>query len=640
MVTPRPLKLKSPASPRVTQVPAPESAIASIWVDSGVYHLDEAYEYLVPLELTEHVQVGVRVSVPFNKSVCEGLVISRGDVSQSTSNLKFIEKVISTFPVATHETIDLFTKVANRFAGTALDVVRSAIPPRSARVEKEIDNTCAPLPKMDFNSSIEEELLKENLRVFWALPPDSSPHRTLALLIVLRARENQVLAIFNDEAELDGVAQEINTLIGTGFYARLDSGSERSDRYRDFLLFTRQQRSIALGLRGAIFTPLSDGATLIISHESSPHFYEPRAPRWNARDVGLLRSTHSHFALILTGFSPSMEVARLLDVGWLRLVQSPSVHIVSASESKNGELIPSKGFSIIRNALKIGPVLFLVPSKGYGNAILCSKCRNIGLCDCGGRLTRNSADALPECSLCKKVIDDWRCSSCGGERIFLASRGIDRFTEEIGRAFPNFPIIKSSGEHILRTVERRVALVLATPGAEPFVEGGYSAVVLLEGNRFFGHASLRADERAREHYFSGASLATAGAAIYISMQAVHPIVAALTRWNPLPMVRRELQERENLGLPPYRRFIRLDVPGDEAQQIFDGISHAQSDNRLPKNLELRPPLIGSKNTGSIHLSVPFEEASVVTAFLQEYQKRRNLSKKELLVIHVDPYELT
>ncbi|CAB4904909.1 unannotated protein [freshwater metagenome] len=106
------------------------------------------------------------------------------------------------------------------------------------------------------------------------------------------------------------------------------------------------------------------------------------------------------------------------------------------------------------------------------------------------------------------------------------------------------------------------------------------------------------------------------------------------------MVRRELQERENLGLPPYRRFIRLDVPGDEAQQIFDGISHAQSDNRLPKNLELRPPIIGSKNTGSIHLSVPFEEASVVTAFLQEYQKRRNLSKKELLVIHVDPYELT
>ncbi len=640
VVTPRPLTLKSPTAPGTKPLPAQEFPVASILVDNGVFHLDEPYEYLIPEHLSDLMQVGVRVSVPFNRGKCEGLVISRTDFATSVAPLKFIEKIISPYPVATIETIELFKQVSQRWAGTTIDVLRSAIPPRSAGVEREVASAQFSVPKFTEDESVAKELLNDEVRLFWALPPDPDPIKTLASLIIRRSSKSQVLAILSDEKELEEVGQGIDTLIGSGFYSRLDSAQERSARYRDYLLFTQGKRRIALGLRGAIFTPLVKHSTIIVSHESSAHLYEPRAPRWNARDVALLRAGDASINLILTGFSPSLEVGRLLDVGWLNLLQAPSVHHVVASEPKYGELIPSQGFSIVRSALKKGPVLFLIPSKGYGNAILCARCRNLGLCQCGGRLMRKSSQALPQCSLCAMEFAHWRCGTCGGERIYLASRGIERFAEEIGSSFSNYPVVSSFGEHILLSVEAKPQLVLATPGAQPLVKGGYSAVILLEGHRFFGHASLRADERAREQFFSFASLATSAGSIYISMQPAHPIVAALTRWNPLGLVRRELIEREELGLPPYRRFIRLDVSGDEAQQIFDGISHAKSDSRLPQSLEIRPPTLSAKNRGLIYLSVPFEDGPQVTSFLQEYQKRRSISKKELLIIHVDPYELT
>lgn len=33
----------------------------------------------------------------------------------------------------------------------------------------------------------------------------------------------------------------------------------------------------------------------------------------------------------------------------------------------------------------------------------------------------------------------------------------------------------------------------------------------------------------------------------------HPIIGAITQWNPATMIQRELREREDLGLPPFEK---------------------------------------------------------------------------------------
>ncbi|MBC7463346.1 MAG: hypothetical protein H7227_03685, partial [Actinobacteria bacterium] len=106
-MTPRPLKLKREVG-RVGVLPiADELPIARVWVDTGVFHLDGTYDYLIPEKYSEIVRVGVRVEVEFGNSIQEGLVVDRVGKSETVTKFKQISKVLSPHAVATTETIAL-----------------------------------------------------------------------------------------------------------------------------------------------------------------------------------------------------------------------------------------------------------------------------------------------------------------------------------------------------------------------------------------------------------------------------------------------------------------------------------------------------------------------------------------------------
>ena len=58
-------------------------------------------------------------------------------VHRMQANLKIFSVCFRSTPVATPETIELFRLVARRWAGAPYDIIRSAIPPRVASVDKE-----------------------------------------------------------------------------------------------------------------------------------------------------------------------------------------------------------------------------------------------------------------------------------------------------------------------------------------------------------------------------------------------------------------------------------------------------------------------------------------------------------------------
>jgi len=638
-VTPRPLKLRSQLAPVGKEVVATRLPVARVWVDSGVFHLDTPFDYWVPERLSEVAAVGVRVQVEFGSSVYEGLILERLESAPSTGILKNLLSVLSVHPVATTETIELFRLVARRWAGAPYDIIRSAIPPRVASVDKE---TFSHSERALISRPVHvapRDLISPVVRAFWSMPASQPSSEILASLVVARAEFGQVLVIVPDVRRLLCLEKELLHLVASDRLARIDGHSSRSDRYRNFLRITQGVADIALGLRGAIFTPLSRPATIILIGESSELFYEPRSPGWNARDVSVLRTMATEVNLILVGFSPSLEAGRLIDSGWLSLISSSERRTVVAAPQVQGELLPSAAFGVVRKAIKEGPILFLVPRKGYGNAVLCKKCRNVAICGCGGRLQQSASGKDPHCVLCFTDYPLWKCNWCQGGEIYIASRGIDRFVEEIGRSFPNVAIINSSGEHIVDSILSESTLVVATPGSEPDVEGGYAAVLLLEGMRFFGHSDLRASERACEQFFHAGSLVMSRGTLFVAMDPSHPVVNALTRWNPAPMVRKEMQEREDLALPPYNRFITIELDSNDASSLKDGLLRSQSEGRISKLARINGPHEKGNGKASISLSAPLDQAEGLVEFVHEVQRRRNVSKKSLLVLRVDPYSL-
>ena len=218
--------------------------------------------------------------------------------------------------------------------------------------------------------------------------------------------------------------------------------------------------------------------TIIIYKESSYEHFEIRSPGWNVRDVATLRKNNDDIDLIFTGYVPSLELAALIESKDLKYITHTHRLQVKAFSSSDGALLPGRIFTEIRKGLTLGPVLFIMPRKGYGNALLCAHCKNLAVCKCGARLIVASRAAPPVCVLCATAYPDWRCAWCQRDKQFVAARGIERAAEEISRAFPGIPTILSFGDVIKTHIENRPTLVLATPGAAPIVDGGYGAVIL------------------------------------------------------------------------------------------------------------------------------------------------------------------
>ncbi len=98
-------------------------------------HLDRDFDYLVPAELDEIAQPGVRVRVRFAGRLVDGYLLERLPRSDHNGKMMPLERVVSAERVLTPEILRLATAVAARYAGTRADVLRLAIPPRHARTE-------------------------------------------------------------------------------------------------------------------------------------------------------------------------------------------------------------------------------------------------------------------------------------------------------------------------------------------------------------------------------------------------------------------------------------------------------------------------------------------------------------------------
>ena len=618
----RPLRLKSEVASRSQCVAADDLPIVRVWVDNSVYHLDSAFDYLVPESLSSEIAIGIRIEVPFNGRTVEAIVLER--LAQSTSSgLKYVQKVISSSPVATVETLALIGAVAARWAAHPYDVIRSAIPPRAAAVDREN------LPPLQRRSRAAKPA-----RSFLQLPPAQPRAQIIAEHVQALSKRGRVLVIVPDSRSLNHLIQLCPEAIA------IDSALDRTVRYRNFLKALQGTSDIYIGTRSAIFAPVADLSFIIVVDEGSENHYEKRSPGWNVRDVAILRSQLEKVSLDFLGYSPSSEVARLIELKWIEYRAVRRKVSVQNFQQSTSELLPGRIISEIRKALGSGPVLFIASRKGYSQAISCARCRNVALCECGGKLFKGAVASKPECALCSKIYDPWICSWCRSETPFLIGRGSSRFIQEIGAAFPGVQISSSEGDHILDNYENERGIVVATPGSTPEATSGYGAVVVLEGDSFFLQSDIRAQERARELFFAAAGFLSKEGKLLLVLAHDNPIIGALSSWKPSLLSQRELRERDEVQLPPYVRALSLDGDSTEIPQILRGLELARNENRLPTSTRILGPIDVKNGQSRILIMAPIAVGEDLVKFIHEYQRRRSASKKTLTSLRIDPYSLT
>ena len=627
MATARPLRLKREEAKRVDSAQALRDPYVRVWVDTSVSHLDGTYDYLVPERLSQSVKPGIRVGVPFAGRDVEALVLERSDKSDIT-NLKFISSVISEELVASPNLITLISAISKRWICNPFDVIRSAIPARVASVDKAFT--------AETRSSTAKELANKGKGevTYLHLAPHEDPLMRLSEFAQKSRAKGSVLIIVPEDRELELLKLEIpGALI-------LSSSLSRTQRYSNYLTAINKSGQIIIGTRSAIFLTPPDLTTLIVYRENSQSHYEPRHPGWNVRDIALLRQSEEKLNLYFVGYSPSLEMARSIESGAINFLSKKARLQISTFPQSGSELLPERIFTPIRGALKSGSVLFLVPKKGYASALMCKKCRNLAICPCGGKLSRSNQSAPPACVHCSTTFSTWKCKWCNEDKLVLLGRGAIRHAEEIGRAFPGFPVINSDADTPVKDVTSKSSLVIATQGMAPRCEGGYSAAVLLEGGSFFSYSDLRGQERSREAFFEAAGQVKTGAPVLVAIDSSHPINAALASWNPAHMYKRELADLESLDLPPFTRSLTVDLITSEASTVAEGFKKALLDSRIPASTKVLGPSIRSGDKARIILTASESDFSDLTQFVGEFVKHRAIAKKEAIQVRIDPYSLS
>jgi primosomal protein N' (replication factor Y) len=301
--------------------------------------------------------------------------------------------------------------------------------------------------------------------------------------------------------------------------------------------------------------------------------------------------------------------------------------------------MPSLAWRAARDALAAGtPVLVQVPRRGYLPSVACAQCRAPARCpSCQGPLSLGTAAGQATCRWCARVAAGWACAHCGGRGLRASVVGARRTAEELGRVFADVPVWTSGRDGVLASVESAPGLVVATPGAEPFVAGGgYGAVLLLDTWALLTRADLRAGEETLRRWLAAAALAlpaSRGGRVVVVADGSLAAVQALVRFDPAWLAARDLAERRELGFPPAVRMASLTGTAASVADLLDA-------TRLPDGADVLGPVPTSDDQERYLVRVPRTAGRALAEALRAAQGVRSARKSpDPVRIQIDPLEL-
>ncbi len=687
-----PRRAAASAKARGAVTPAAALAVAHVAVDVPLAHLDRPFDYLVPEAMDATVVPGSRVRVRFAGRLVDGFVLSRSDATDHVGRLQPIARAVSAEPVLSPQVARLCRQVADHYAGTFMDVVRLAIPPRHARAERAPqppatapgggadvadgagaadDQRRAGTPEdgsgADTVRAVEPASWSGYVngaeylaalasggapRAVWTANPGADWPTEIAVAVAATLASGRgALVVAPDVRDVRRLDAALTSVMGQGRHVVLTADLGPEVRYRRWLAVRRGAVRVVVGTRAAAFAPVADLGLVAVWDDGDDLHAEPRAPYPHARDVLVLRAHAEGAAALVGGFARTAEGQRLLETGWARplradretvrraaptMVAAGSDADLARDPAARSARLPSAAWSALKEGLAAGgPVLVQVPRRGYVPAMACDTCRAPARCPaCAGTLGATGSGQVG-CRWCGRLATGWRCPECSSERWRAMVVGAGRTAEELGRAFPSVPVKTSGHGAVLDLVPATPALVVATPGAEPVAEGGYAAAVLLDGWALLHRADLRAGEEALRRWLNAAALVRpardGGRVVVLAESGLRP-VQALLRWDPATAAERELAERTELGFPPAVRMAAVSGPADAVADLIDVA-------RLPPSASVLGPVADGDDERAL-IRVAHGEGAALAAALHAALGVRSARKAAGAVrVVMDPAEI-
>jgi primosomal protein N' (replication factor Y) len=258
---------------------------------------------------------------------------------------------------------------------------------------------------------------------------------------------------------------------------------ERSEQWRRI---RSGAASVVVGTRSGVFAPVRNLGLIVVDEEHDGSYKQEETPRYNGRDVAVVRARAAGACVVLGSATPSLESRYNVDRGKYTLLElpgriedrpMPAVELIDMRqeflETRKQTTFSRKLMEALGQRLENGEqTIVLLNRRGFSSFVACRSCgERIQCINCSLTLTFHKRDRRLLCHYCgyaEKV--PTVCPKCASEHIYFLGLGSERVEEELHHAFPAARIARLDRDTV--TGKRQYETIL-----QDFREGNYDILV-------------------------------------------------------------------------------------------------------------------------------------------------------------------
>lgn len=388
--------------------------------------------------------------------------------------------------------------------------------------------------------------------------------------------------------------------------ALLHSALTPEERTEQWRRIHRGDAPIVVGTRSAIFAPAPNLGLILVDEEHDQSYKQEETPRYNARDVAVMRAKLANAVVVLGSATPSLE-------SWQNTVQGkytriemndrvmnrplPVVELIDMrrefQETGQDQLFSRSLVDQTRQALERNEqVIILLNRRGYSFAVICRACGQKLECqNCAIALTHHKPsddDGLAragqrlECHYCgfKRTVP-LKCPNCESEHLYYLGAGSQQGEERLTGIFPGARIGRMDrdtvrGRHDLEHLLARLhsGEINLLVGTQMIAKGHDIHGVTLVGVVGCDHALSMPDFRAAERVFQLMTQVSGragrgelpGRVVVQTYYPDHYAVVAASTHDYAGFAERELKYRRWMHYPPFGVLANVLIQSEKLEE--------------------------------------------------------------------------
>lgn len=452
------------------------------------------------------------------------------------------------------------------------------------------------------------------------------------------------------------------------------SEGERHDEWRKVL---DQKARIVIGARSAIFSPVKNLGLIVVDEEHENSYKQDTVPRYQARDIAVVRGQIENCPVVLGSATPSLETWNNVRTGKYELatmrlrIDDRKLPLIRVIDMRNEGRKSQAGPTILSTKLRLAmeqrlargeqTILFL-NRRGFARNILCPECGYVANCrHCSTTLTVHRREDRLICHICGfSQLPPRQCPECSGRSIVNAGYGTERAEEILKQVFDRARIRRIDTDSMRRKNELRDTLnefrsrkIDILVGTQMIAKGldfpNVTLVGVLNADVGLHIPDIRAGERTFQLLTQVAGRAgrgeLEGEVVVQTYTPHHPSIQFARHHDFEGFAEYELALRERFRHPPFAHLALLTARSVHQERAEFSLKtlHARLKRKLPESITLTEPLpsplVKSHDQWRFQVVLKSSGARLLARHLRETMKDLTFPEDVVVTVDIDPYSM-